>query len=285
MNEPCTDAIPAPGPLPPGADPLRHNRGNRSTIADLPPNVRAEICREIRAGTPDAAVAGGLRARGYAISRSAIYRFRKSAADSLAQWSAIRDAAALWSEGGTDAALAEMLRLAAFAAIARMDPADPGSADDTRAIARLARAIRDLAAAGADAKPPAAPRDPAPEPAPPDPRETARNAAMAKGKDNYYSVPQPYWTREDWLEYGRRKSEAEREYENEYEHENEDEPADAPELRPERECEPPPDGETAPPLAATPRKLPPCLAAAAPPIPANRPFDERRRHPLHRRRD
>ena len=180
MNAPCTAAVLTDGEprataapdaaAPPGTDPLRHNRGCRSTIADLPPPVRARICREIRAGTPDSAIAAGLRERGYPISRSAIYRFRKSAADRLADWSAMRDAAALWSEGGADAALPEILRLAAFAIVARMDPAAPDSAGAAHAVARIARAIRDLAAAGtpsAQAAPEtaaaAAPRAPARE--------------------------------------------------------------------------------------------------------------------------
>ena len=150
MTEAHTAAVPADGepraaaaptepetqPQPPG-DPLRHNRGNRSTIADLPNTVRADICREIRAGTPDNAIAENLRARGYPVSRSAIYRFRKAAADSLAQWSEIRDAAALWSEGGTHEALAEMLRVAAFAIAARIDPAAPDAADNTRGVIDL----------------------------------------------------------------------------------------------------------------------------------------------------
>ena len=206
---------------PPG-DPLRHNRGNRSTIADLPNPIRADICREIRAGTPDNAIAETLRARGYPISRSAIYRFRKAAADSLAQWSEIRDAAALWSEGGTHEALAEMLRVAAFAIVARMDPAAPDAADNTRGIARIVRAIRDLAAAGAAQKTAAAqagPRRGAPESIddprlpslpPPNTWDADAQAAANLGPPK---PPRPLWTDRDWLEYDRRQQESERECE------------------------------------------------------------------------
>ncbi len=205
-------------PQPPG-DPLRHNRGNRSTIADLPNTVRADICREIRAGTPDNAIAETLRARGYPVSRSAIYRFRKAAADSLAQWSEIRDAAALWSEGGTHEALAEMLRVAAFAIAARIDPAAPDAADNTRGVARMVRAIRDLAAAEAARKTAAAqagPRRGAPgsidDPRLPSlpPPNTWDADAQAAANPGPPKPPRRPWTDRDWLEYDRHIQEGER---------------------------------------------------------------------------
>ncbi len=233
-------------PQPPG-DPLRHNRGNRSTIADLPNTVRADICREIRAGTPDNAIAENLRARGYPVSRSAIYRFRKAAADSLAQWSEIRDAAALWSEGGTHEALAEMLRVAAFAIAARIDPAAPDAADNTRGVARMVRAIRDLAAAEAARKTAAAqagPRRGAPgsidDPRLPSlpPPNTWDADAQAAANPGPPKPPRRPWTDQDWLEYdrhiqeGERKAreaererrEAEREYEPAYDPETAERP-------------------------------------------------------------
>ncbi len=232
----------------PHGDPLRHNRGNRSTIADLPNTVRADICREIRAGTPDNAIAENLRARGYPVSRSAIYRFRKAAADSLAQWSEIRDAAALWSEGGTHEALAEMLRVAAFAIAARIDPAAPDAADNTRGVARMVRAIRDLAAAEAAQKTAAAqagPRRGAPgsidDPRLPSlpPPNTWDADAQAAANPGPPKPPRRPWTDRDWLEYdrhiqeGERKAreaererrEAEREYEPAYDPETAERPA------------------------------------------------------------
>ncbi len=270
------------------ANPLRHRRGNRSTIAGLPPAVRAELCAAIRAGTPDSAIAADFRARGYAVSRSAIYRFRKSAAAGLADWSRMRDAAALWSDGGIDAALAEMLRVAAFAVMARMDPAAPGIADGTRAVARLVRAARDLAAAGAARETAAAPAprrgapgsidDPRLPSLPPPDTRAAAAARDDTNDDDTSDEPQPWWDDEDWEEYAERQEarriarEAERETEPAARSEREEEL--------EGEGEPPPDGkpggEPAPRPAAKPRKLPPCLAAAAPPILPNRPFDRRR---------
>ncbi len=260
MTEAHTAAVPADGepraaaaPNPAAAaptepqtqtpgDPLRHNRGNRSTIADLPNTVRADICREIRAGTPDNAIAENLRARGYPVSRSAIYRFRKAAADSLAQWSEIRDAAALWSEGGTHEALAEMLRVAAFAIAARIDPAAPDAADNTRGIARMVRAIRDLAAAEAAQKTAAAqagPRRGAPgsidDPRLPSlpPPNTWDADAQAAANPGPPKPPRRPWTDRDWLEYDRHIQEGERkarEAERERrEAEREYEPAHAPE--------------------------------------------------------
>ena len=103
----------------------------------------------------------------------------------------IRAAAALWSEGRTHEALAEMLRVAAFAIVARMDPAAPGAAEGARGVARIVRAIRDLAAAAATetAAAPAGPRRGAPESIddprqpslpPPDPRGAAAQAAAKK---------------------------------------------------------------------------------------------------------
>ena len=290
-------AFPEARPSP--ADPLRHNRGNRSTIAGLPPAVRAELCAAIRAGTPDSAIAADFRARGYAVSRSAIYRFRKSAAAGLADWSRMRDAAALWSDGGIDAALAEMLRVAAFAVMARMDPAAPDVADSARAVARLVRAARDLAAAGAARETAAAPEprrgapgsidDPRlPSLPPPDTWDADAQAAAAvadtdDNDDNPPDDPQPWWDDEDWEEYAERQNARRIAREAKCKGKPEARPEAPPEREDEdeREGEPPPDGEPdrepAPRPAAKPRKLPPCLAAAAPPILPNRPFEPRRR--------
>ena len=138
-------------PVPPGGGPLRHGRGRRSTLADLPLEVREEVFRRFRAGESDKAIAARLETLGQPVSWWAVRRFRKAHAPALRRRDEAEAAAAVWmraEEGGESRAdvartTLGMLRTAAFHAAARV-----GSGDDALAeIARLARAVRDLEAA------------------------------------------------------------------------------------------------------------------------------------------
>ncbi len=134
--------------------------GCRSLISRLPRAVRDDLRRRIREGATTEELMDRLRAQDIPVSRSAVGRYRKQALHTMRRYEEAQDIADIWirelrdQPGGNIGRLAmEALRLAAFNAAARKsggDPGDPGV--DAREIALLARALRDLEAAGESAE-------------------------------------------------------------------------------------------------------------------------------------
>ncbi len=133
---------------------LRSPAGPRSTLAQLPDAVREEVSRRIHDGRTAAEVAAYLNERGHRISRSAVSRFRRNAMAALRRYREAEAVAAGWARevgqeprGAVGRLVIETLRVAAFVVAMRTD----GSGSDgpeAREIGILARALRDLEAAG-----------------------------------------------------------------------------------------------------------------------------------------
>ena len=132
--------------------------GRRSSLSDLPAEIRRELCRRIRGGDPDGDVANWLGDVGYPTSRWAVRRFRKAIEPALLRIEEARAVIGLWAEDDRDAesgsaapqdldiaaATVAMLRAAAFAGAARIDAT---ASEGVRDLERLSRAVQRFEAA------------------------------------------------------------------------------------------------------------------------------------------
>jgi hypothetical protein len=126
---------------------------SRSTVAKLDPRIRGAVEAAIREGRAsiDELVTLIEQAGGQA-SRSAVGRFAKDYADSLRRYREAQEVAGRWVQqfaadpnGDVGRLLAEMLKTLAFQTMA--EAGDGEAPIEPKAIAQLARAVRDLAGA------------------------------------------------------------------------------------------------------------------------------------------